>query len=88
MSVAASPRIDGGVKISPTMYGSTISSASALISSVKSIRSSSVMPCRSNGSGFVGNGCVGDIHSPGVSEPGTGRSTIGQTGSPVTRSNV
>ena len=88
MSVAWSPRIEGGVKISPRMYGSTISTASARSSGVKSIRSSTVMPCRSNGSGFVGNGWVGEIYSPGVFEPGTGCSTMGQTGSPVTRSNV
>ena len=46
------------------------------------------MPCTSNGAGLVGNGWVGEIHSPGVSEPGTGRSTMGHTGSPVTRSKV
>ena len=88
VSVGSSPRIDGGVKISPRTYGSTISSASARSSGVKSIRSSMPMPWRSKGSGFVGNGCVGEIHSPGVFDPGTGRSTIGQTGSPVTRSKT
>ena len=36
----------------------------------------------------VGNGCVGAARSPGTSDGGTGRSSIGQTGSPVTRSNV
>ena len=34
---------------------------------------------------MVGNGCVGDACSPGTLDAGTGRSTIGQTGSPVTR---
>ena len=57
-------------------------------SGLKSTRVSTEMPCTSNAAGFVGNGWVGEIHSPGVSEPGTGRSTMGHTGSPVTRSNV
>ena len=55
---------------------------------MKSIRSSSVMPCRSNGGGFVGNGCVGDAFSPGTVDAGTGRSSIGHTGLPVTRSST
>ena len=57
-------------------------------SGVKSIRSSSVTPWRSNGAGLVGNGCVGDVFSPGTSDCGTGRSSIGQTGGPVTRSKT
>ena len=43
------------------------------------------MPCRSNGAGFVGNGCVGLVRSFGTSDCGTGRSSIGQIGSPVSR---
>ena len=42
----------------------------------------------SNAAGLVGNGCVGDSFSPGRSDCATGRSTIGQTGSPVTRLKV
>ena len=38
--------------------------------------------------GLVGYGCVGDVHSPGTSVCGTGRSSMGQTGSPVARSNT
>ena len=45
-------------------------------------------PCRSNGAGRVGKGCVGEVHSPGTVDFGTGRSSIGQTGSPVTRSKT
>ena len=45
-------------------------------------------PCRSNGGGFVGCGCVGAVRSPGTVDRGTGRSSIGQTGSPVTRSKT
>ena len=36
----------------------------------------------------VGNGCVGQACSPGTSLFGTGRSSMGHTGSPVTRSNT
>ena len=55
---------------------------------MKSIRFSTVAPWRSNAGGFVGNGCVGEVASPGVFDCGTGRSSIGQIGSPVTRSNA
>ena len=44
------------------------------------------MPCRSNAGGLVGNGCVFDSSSPGMSDGGTGRSSIGHTGLPVARS--
>ncbi len=37
---------------------------------------------------MVGNGCVGQLFSPGIPLIGTGRSSIGQIGSPVTRSNT
>ena len=40
------------------------------------------------GGGFVGNGCVGDVCSPGTVDCGTGRSSIGHTGLPVARSNT
>ena len=43
---------------------------------------------RENGAGRVGKGCVGDDCSPGTSLCGTGRSSIGQIGLPVTRSNT
>ena len=45
-------------------------------------------PCSVNAGGLVGNGCVGEVSSPGTSLCGTGRSSIGQTGSPVTRSKT
>ena len=50
---------------------------------MKSIRSSIETPCRSNGAGLVGNGCVGLVRSFGTVDCGTGRSSIGQIGSPV-----
>jgi hypothetical protein len=50
--------------------------------------SASVKLWRENGSGQVGNGWVGEACSPGTSEAGTGRSSIGQTGSPVRRSKA
>ena len=43
---------------------------------------------RAYAGGLVGNGCVGLVFSPGTSDCGTGRSSIGQTGWPVTRSNT
>ena len=64
------------------------SRASARSSGVKSIRSSIDTPWRSNGGGLVTNGCVGEYHSPGTSPFSTGRSSIGQTGWPVTRSKT
>jgi hypothetical protein len=41
-----------------------------------------------NGGGLVGKGCVGHACSPGTSLFGTGRSSIGHSGSPVTRLNT
>ena len=79
---------EGGANIGPRVYCATIFSAWALISGVKSITSSTVKPWRSNAAGFVGNGCVGDVRSPGVFDCGTARSSIGHTGLPVSRSNT
>ncbi len=42
----------------------------------------------SSAGGRVGNGWVGDVRSPGTSLCGTSRSSMGQTGSPVTRSKT
>src|SRR6185503_21273502 len=50
------------------------------------LTSSGVNFWRANGGGAVGNGCVGHTCSPGTSVlVGTGRSSIGQIGSPVKR---
>ena len=48
----------------------------------------SVNDWRANGGGAVGNGCVGQLFSPGTSLCGTGRSSIGQSGAPVIRLNT
>src|SRR6516165_410069 len=91
ISVARGPShrlTTGGVKIGPILYFETNSTAFALSSGVKSIRSSCDTPWRSKAGGLVGNGCVGEYHSPGTSPLGTGRSLIGHTGFPVTRSNT
>src|SRR6185436_16883721 len=91
VSVASGPSIlltTGGVKIGPILYRSTVLIASARSSGVKSIRSSFEIPWRSYAGGLVGNGCVGAYHSPGTSPLGTGRSWIGQIGSPVSRLNT
>src|SRR5438552_2295029 len=75
----------GGVKIGPILYRSIAFTASARSSGVKSIRSFIDTPWRSYAGGFVGNGCIGAYHSPGTSPFATGRSSIGQIGSPVSR---
>src|SRR5262245_7123109 len=83
------PRNDGSVKIGPSLYLLISAIASALIAGVRSVASSSEIPCGANAGGFVGNGCVGYGTSPGISElVSTGRSSIGQTGVPVTRSKT
>src|SRR6266849_10783401 len=77
-----------GRNIGPMRYILTVSSASARSAGVKLINSSTVTACRAYAGGFVGNGCVGDVFSPGTSDCGTGRSSIGHTGWPVTRSKT
>src|SRR5688572_31273049 len=52
------------------------------------LTSSFVNDCFTKGGGLVGKGCVGHVSSPGISLFGTGRSSIGQIGSPVTRSKT
>ena len=84
----SSPRTDGGVNSGPVRYCLMIASASARSSAVKSMRSSSCSPCRSNGGGLVGNGCVADVFSPGTFDCGTRRSSMGHTGLPVARSST
>jgi len=79
---------EGGVKIGPMTNSFASSRAFARNSGVKSIRSSSVSPLRENGAGLVGKGCVGAACSPGTVDGGTGRSSIGHTGLPVTRSKT
>ena len=80
------PRMLGGVN-RPSLRLARIFSRSAAWSASGSsgLMSSTVKLCRANGSGQVGNGCVGLACSPGTSEAGTGRSSIGQIGSPVSR---
>src|SRR6267142_6007917 len=77
-----------GRNIEPSLYRDTMRRASALRSGVKLIRSSTPTDCRAYAGGLVGNGCVGDVFSPGTSDCGTGRSSIGHTGWPVTRSKT
>ena len=52
------------------------------------LMSSTVNVCLMYAAGLVGTGCVGQLCSPSMSLFGTGRSSIGQIGSPVTRSNT
>src|SRR5690625_6956211 len=60
--------------------------AQAFFSGERSVRSSSVSPCRENGSGFKGIGWVGQACSPSREEEGTGLSSIGKRDSPVSLS--
>src|SRR5262245_25212120 len=88
-ALPSAPRTAGGSQaVVPYLYILRTRSASALISGVQSITSLSRIPCMSYGAGFDGIGCVGEYHSPGTVPFGTGVSTIGQTGAPVTRSKV
>ena len=48
--------------------------------------SSGPMLTRASGPGLTGNGCVGQVCSPGTSLCGTGRSSTGYTERPVSRS--
>src|SRR5258706_14488484 len=76
-SAASGPSIllsTGGVKIGPILYLEVSFTASARSCGVKSIRSSTETPVRPYAGGFVGNGCVGEYHSPGTSPFSTGRS--------------
>ena len=52
------------------------------------MRSSSTAPFVRNNGGLVGYGWVGEVRSPGTVDCGTGRSSMGQTGSPVARSKT
>src|SRR5262245_50632065 len=65
-----------------------LSSACCRSCGVKSITSSRLTYVRENAGGLVGNGCVGAVHSAGVSVFGTGRYSIGQIGWPVIRSKT
>src|SRR5262249_6631105 len=82
------PRSVGGVYGGPKSNFLRMANASDFSSGVKSITSSSDTPNRSKRGGLVGNGCVDQAFSPGRLDWGTGRSSIGQIGFPVTRSNV
>src|ERR1700733_2042791 len=53
-----------------------------------SYMSFTVIPWRPNGGTTVGKGCVFEVTSPGTSLCGTGRSSIGHRGFPVTLSNT
>ena len=79
----------GGENSPPSRWLRTASTASSRIAGVKSTSCSMDEPWSSKGGGFVGNGCVGESTSPGRSvSVSTARSSMGQTGSPVTRSKT
>ena len=72
----------------PTRYRLRISSASARSSGVKSSTWSSASPNGSIGSGQATCGWVSAVQLPGTTVCSTSRSSMGQTGSPVSRLNV
>jgi hypothetical protein len=83
------PRKLGGVN-NPSLREFINSSRMAARSAsvARGLMSFSVNDWRANGGGLVGCGCVGELHSPGTSDCGTGRSSIGHKGLPVTRSKT
>src|SRR5688572_28685623 len=84
--VMPSLAIIGGVYIGPILYAFAILSASVLSSGVRSKSTGGLGG--PNAGRLLGNGCVGEVLSPGTSDWGTGRSSIGHTGCPVIRSNT
>src|SRR5688500_10810162 len=54
-------------------------------SAVTLLISSRVIDWRAKAGGLTGTGCVGQVSSPGTLLRGTGRSSIGNKGFPVTR---
>src|SRR5437867_8385649 len=82
-SVASGPShllTTGGVKTGPSLYRDAIFKPSARSCGVKSMMSSVVNPWASYAGGFVGNGCVGEYHSPGTVPFSTALSSKGQIG--------
>src|SRR5262245_8118332 len=64
----------------PSLYMRSFSHHSAqnlCDSGVTVVMSAFVMPRRAHGAGFVGNGCVGELFSPGTVLSGTRRSSTG-----------
>src|SRR5882724_462348 len=91
VSVANGPSIllsTGGVNTGPILYLVISFFASSRIAGVKSIKSSIEIPLRLYAGGLVGNGCVGEYHSPGTVPTSTARSSKSQIGLPVTRSKT
>ncbi len=78
----------GGVKSGPVRAVSNSSVQVRFESGVTVVSCSRVIDCRTSGGGRVGIGCVGDAASPGTVLAGTGRSSTGKRGWPVTRSST
>ncbi len=75
----------GGVKM-PSFRNPAIRARHASRSSGVAPHASSAETCwRETAGSDTGNGCVGDAASPGTSLFGTGRSSTGNTGTPVSR---
>src|SRR5262245_49679134 len=87
--ICTEPLNDGGVYL-PSLREFRICSLIKACSSAEryGLTSSTVNLSETNGGGCEGKGCVGEECSPGTSLCGTGRSTIGQIGLPVSRSKT
>src|SRR5258707_421506 len=91
VSVATGPPTwlsTGGVNTGPILYLAMIVCAWSRSAGVKLIKSSTNTPLRLYAGGLLGNGCVGEYHSPGTVPFSTGFSGIGHTGFPVKRSST
>ena len=75
----------GGVKIPSFRRPAIICLHAAWPSGVMPNAAVAVKPCGLSGGVTVVNGCVRDACSPGIVLAGTARSSIGKTGSPVSR---
>ena len=81
------PSSDGGWR-KPDFIVLKRASTAACASGVRVVSMSSVRPCRANGGGFTGRGCVVDVSSPSTVDGGAGRCSIGKSDSPVRRSST
>src|SRR5689334_9174376 len=80
------PLVLGGVNAGPERYFTNWRNADSCASGEMSVRSDSPRNCRLKGGGFTGKGWVEAVCSPGTSDDGTGRFSMGKRGSPVSRS--
>src|SRR5204863_9595022 len=81
------PSTDGGVKILPPCRVAIFDRQPSRSSGVNPQASSGVILCGTRG-GKLDIGCVGQVFTPGTLLCGTGRSSTGWSGLPVSRSSA